>query len=410
ALALTLTPALAACPVGRPIPDADVAADGTPSYRVLENAPVAKPPPLDEVEAAGSVPLPQASASAVGSLESRLDRIDHAAQCEGGDGLSCVILGVALERGLAGLERDDAAARDAYRRACDAGDGLGCANYGVMLSRGIGGAREVERAREVHEAACEAGEARSCAHLGFMVQAGKGGEVDPEGSVAWLERACRGGSMLGCNNLGHAMLYGIGVAKDVWRARVAFTQACHKGYERACFRMAWTEAMECVAERPSACNNEIITEPAMMPLLEELCRSGASGDACAALGSYGEVGRFVVRAPDKARAMYQVGCDDLKSGWACMKYARMLVRGEGGEPDPDKAKERMAHACASEHVAACRELGLERIGGAFGVVEVERGVEDVRRACDAGMAMACRDLRVLCALGLEQGCEDKAQD
>jgi len=222
-----------------------------------------------------------------------------------------------------------------------------------------------------------------------------------------LGRACQGGSMLGCNNLGHAMLYGIGISKDVWRARQAFTEACHKGYERACFRMAWAEAMECVAERPSACNNEIVTEPAMMPILEELCRTGASGDACAALGSYGEVGRFVVRSPDKARAMYQVGCDDLKSGWACAKYARMLGRGEGGAPDPDAAKDRMSRACASGHVAACRELGLARIGGTYGMIEVSKGVEDVRRARDEGATMACRDLDVLCALGLNDGCDEE---
>lgn len=117
--------------------------------------------------------------------------------CDGGDGVSCFILGGQVEKGF-GVTADPARAAALFERSCAVGWARGCGTMGEFYREGEGVPVDLVRAMDNYAKACEGGDARSCASEGLMYRRGIG--VMPNEMVArqLLDRACQLGLRGAC--------------------------------------------------------------------------------------------------------------------------------------------------------------------------------------------------------------------
>ena len=185
------------------------------------------------------------------------------ASCEVGLARGCVELARLLEIGVGGApDRDRAIAL--AEQACGGGEPFGCAVHGELLAAS-GRAAE---GRAVLEQACAA-EPRACATLGGLdLRALSGGRPSPE-TVSVLQRACDGGSSRGCLSLAMALQAGEESDRFV-RTYRAWSLACQAGEAEGCTWQAWSlELGRGVMRDPDRARD----------LYERACRMGAK-QAC----------------------------------------------------------------------------------------------------------------------------------
>ena len=69
--------------------------------------------------------------------------------------------------------------------------------------------------------------------------------------------------------------------------------------------------------------------------------------------------REALRARDypAARGFYTTACDEHDDAASCFQLAQLLERGRGGPAEPERARELLLRACASDLQQACDQLG-----------------------------------------------------
>jgi len=116
--------------------------------------------------------------------------------CDGGDGVSCFMLGWQIVTGTVAAEPARAAAL--FERSCAAGWARGCGSLAEFYVHGQGVPVDLARAMECYEKACNGGDAPSCANAAVMYQRGMGVAPDETIAAQRIERACKLGLRSAC--------------------------------------------------------------------------------------------------------------------------------------------------------------------------------------------------------------------
>lgn len=113
--------------------------------------------------------------------------------CEGGDGQSCLALGVLLSLGEE-IEADPAGAEGAYQRACLLGFADGCrmaAEIAQYRYQRTGDLREAQALAEQLGTGCRVGDAEACTALGAILRSETLGASDPVSALTAFTEGCR---------------------------------------------------------------------------------------------------------------------------------------------------------------------------------------------------------------------------
>lgn len=153
--------------------------------------------------------------------------------CAQGSKEDCVVLGVYLQRGLAGTVSPQRAVSH-YAEGCDAGLESGCLYLGQMLMTGDGVEADPGAASEWLSRGCALGSADACAWAALPYHLGRGVEQDFERAARAYASACERGSSFGCIGMGKLHESGAGVPRNQEASRQYFAEACRLGARSYC--------------------------------------------------------------------------------------------------------------------------------------------------------------------------------
>ncbi len=258
-------------------------------------------------------------------------------QCDAGDGSAC-----GLMQAIDQLHRMKVDYSDAVQR-CAAGEDASCLEALVMRSTGATDDDDAKLARAELRKRCDAGEAARCQDLGFLYSQGIIVEVDLGRAAELYHRACAGDDSL-CGNYGRLYQEGRGVKQDRDQALELYTKACNADGEFA-------------------------------------------AHAC------GMAGNLLSEPPEpfdlaKARGFYAKACDG-GTQLACANLGQMLLDGDGGAADQQKAITLLTVACDLGDGYGCANLGRAYVDGLGVPVDVNRGAQLLGTACQLGVQPAC---------------------
>jgi TPR repeat protein len=191
--------------------------------------------------------------------------------------------------------------------------------------------------------------------------------------------ACSAGSAQSCDDLGVLLMEKAQTPAARAEAGRAFLRACDLGADAGCANFAIHQLFH----DPNG------TLPAS--LSERLDRGCASNDgrACYLEGFALEVGRGPARDPASALEHYLRGC---AAHWtdACSAAGKLALRGDAGAPDPVGAAASFRSACDDAEPKSCVQLALLYKSGRVPAPAQPRPEDLLQRACDLGLADACR--------------------
>lgn len=125
----------------------------------------------------------------VDALTKYVDVAALRAFASGGSARAMANLGFLLDRGMAGLARNDAEAAQWYRKSAEAGDAAGMAGLGVLFDTGrAGGAKDPVQAIQWYRKAADAGSVRGMQNLAAAYAEGRGGLEKNEVEALRLHR------------------------------------------------------------------------------------------------------------------------------------------------------------------------------------------------------------------------------
>lgn len=313
--------------------------------------------------------------------------------CDPADGRACLVEGMRYESAFGRGRSLEAAARH-YAAACDAGEALGCYNLGAMLYS-ADPEHNARRAHALYQKSCDGGEPKGCANLAYLES--KAGNT--EQAVTLYEQACDQGAMIGCTNLADMAQNGRGVPRDIGRAADLFERACWGGVSSACIRRAWLEGQQCL-DAPDGCAAPAKDERDAARQVGEVCEAGGSHWSCVAYGTHLDSGRLVKRDRDQARTLFEKACDD-GDAWGCERYGIALAEARGGPRDMEAAKVALEHSCGESFAAGCAGLAGFFLNDRR---KRPRGIELLKKACEAHEDSACNTLMFYCHSGEESAC------
>lgn len=258
------------------------------------------------------------------------------------------VLGVAYDRGIAGIPRDEDEALRLFQLSCDQDFSRGCSTVGSFFYAGQLVEQDYERAADLIRIACEDDIAQACFSLGGIYEEGKLGPPRLADAATLYGMACEMGLASPCSRLGKMYETGNGVAVDLPRAVELYRQACAAGNSAGC------------------------------------------GD----LGTMYISGKGVDLDETLAVELYQQACDG-GDALRCGILAYMYENGSAVSVDEILAAGLYQKACDGGHVPSCSNLGLMFDSGR-GVVEDDvRALELYKQACEAGFESGCTNAATL---------------
>lgn len=164
-----------------------------------------------------------------------------ASNCAGGDGQSCMILG--LGQAMGQVPGGEAAAQDSFERGCQLKSSTACENLGTALANGWKGAPDVSRAFGYQQEACDLGSRNGCFNLANYHLAGVGTAKDAaKGFTILRTRVCDIESgkkptdtddiiaqLKGCKMVGMMTVTGTGTAPNPTLGRTFLNFVCNVG-------------------------------------------------------------------------------------------------------------------------------------------------------------------------------------
>jgi hypothetical protein len=126
--------------------------------------------------------------------------------CEGGHSLSCIYLAGYYEKGE-GVDKNIPKSLELLEKACKAGDPIGCVKIADLFMGGVNLPKNLEKATQFYRKACESqGSAgwisEGCTKLGSLYESGNGIPKNLEEARALYKKACDGGNNTACGKLG----------------------------------------------------------------------------------------------------------------------------------------------------------------------------------------------------------------
>ena len=146
----------------------------------------ASPAPKPALAAADPWSAPAAPAPAAGGTTATED-------CKGQD---CAKLALGVMGG------DPANAAALFIKGCDGDDGISCAMAGVAFKEGKGVALDVKKGVSLYEKSCTLGYAKGCYNFALALANGDGVPADEARAVPILEKACTGKAWKACGSVG----------------------------------------------------------------------------------------------------------------------------------------------------------------------------------------------------------------
>lgn len=204
------------------------------------------------------------------------------------------------------------------------------------------------------EIGCENGHFLSCSALGLLYQDGRGVAHDDARAEALYEKACGGGAGVGCYNLG--LLH----ADEPERAKVEYERAA-AAYQRSCAagELAW----------------------------------------CMNLGVLYEKGHGVTADRAEAARIYRDACDR-GHGDSCGNLAALQGSGPEGPIDLPGTVALADRACGGGSAVACTVYAQLMLRGGPGLLlDKERVLDALRKACSGGVGYGCGVLGAVYGLG-----------
>ena len=225
----------------------------------------------------------------------------------------------AAREAAADYDRDGA--KSILTEACDTDDAAACRSLLAMLDNGYSDEDQVA-ARALAGQVCDNGDLLGCVTLWRYAQRGHGGDIDRPLMRESLTTACQGGIHSACIVAANMAINAEGGPQDTASAMNLFLGTCEQGNAASCveyahglFRADWDHG------RP-----EQKYDPLAM-----------------------------------ARDFYQRGCE-LGDVYGCTSFANMLVEGQGGDKDMDRARTLLAEACRIDIYQCGAQLEAEQPG------------------------------------------------
>ncbi|WP_373487587.1 tetratricopeptide repeat protein [Blastomonas sp.] len=281
---------------------------------------------------------------------------DWSNACIGGKPASCIQLAEAFETGLGDITPNMRIAVGYYLEGCKKGSGLACAEAATIIREGTAAYINLPLAHETARRGCE--ELRN--HDACSVQA-------------------------------LALYRGAGVAQDKPRALSLWDAACNAKADLGCRLKAGSLFNE---------SSDTADHTAALKLFTTACAAKAAW-GCAGLAYAHHMGRGTAADATKAASFARTSCEDGSGDktLGCALHARYLVY--SGDPKlAEKGSFMLTSTCMAGVAEACNdagEAGKRQLPGSK-LAQWEVPVS-FRQGCDAGLAVACRNLGILYADG-----------
>lgn len=361
--------------------------------------------------AAAATPQAEANFRAGQQAAMRSDRVtarrEFERACDGGHLYGCTMLATMVADGVGG-PADPRRARELFAKACvvniswsEASDAGACLMLGDMYAEGEGGPRQPARAAYLYARACDIGDGEACDGLAAMMMQEDLIPLNTDEMLVIIAGRtcltnefdyCEGLYELGAVNYSSASAYRTGLqtfkeahrlpaGTPLSRKKAMLTEACEDGVARACARAAWewkhgfqnmpVDHQQALTLYLRAC---VLGDGAGCDEVGDALRSGSAitksltdaADAyslacqvayppgCRSLAGMHRRGDIAADLP-LARALERFVCD---SGWGCVAYADMLIKGVGGAPDLARARQVLRAECDNKDFSsnACEVL------------------------------------------------------
>lgn len=227
--------------------------------------------------------------------------------------------------------------------------------------------------------ACERGAGGGC--FNAALNGLKLKSAEPAKAAALYQKGCDLDSEISCTNLGLMLLRGDGIEKDTARAMTLFTKGCDGGDPWGCLDFANQVTKSAPKDAFALFRKGCDMEP----------KDGAAG-ACAQLGIAYEAGIGTKRDLKQALHYYEQACE--QSAAACHALAVSYATGTTGlKKNPAKARELYQKGCDADNLASCTNLGIQELDGVGGPKDLDNAKVLLTRACDGGVASACKELK-----------------
>ncbi len=312
-----------------------------------------------------------------------------APRCQGGEPLSCVVVGWAAVLDDRGHYRPDApgaaTARAKFQAACKQGYPAGCTALGELAAEGVGQPADPAAAARLFDEGCKARDPWACYRLGLLARDGRGVERDPARAAGLFERACKADIPHACTALGGLLETGDGVPADGERALALYTAACKARYAGGCTELGRVYAEGRIAD-PS---------PAMARGFYSTACEAGDPRACFGMAELAEASGQGV---EEAVAIYQRACEAGEAA-ACGRLGRLWLDGRGVQADPERGLSMLQDACEKGDGASCGIIGARYESGKGLPMNLTRAVKMYQRACNLHDGDGCWSLALLYAVG-----------
>lgn len=218
----------------------------------------------------------------------------------------------------------------------------------------------------------------ACRDAGVLLQ-----QARDSAALPLLEKACSLGEGAGCRLAGIAHRHGqLGAVRDASASADWLERGCNLGDDRSCLQRGRWPAGDGLG-----CDTDA---------QQWYRRGGAESKAAWADQEAGCEGGD----PAKARSLWKEACDG-GSLEACRKYGYALVDGVGGHPSFEEGVAVFHRGCRAEppDLQACIDFGLTLMATGD-PVSGPKALAAFQKACDAGVAVGCRDVGVVLRDGL----------
>ena len=294
---------------------------------------------------------------------------------------------------LAGQAAQGAAQKRAYyARGCALGSVAACVEEGVVLYQSPPPLRDRRRASELFARGCAANLALACGNLSVY----QDWDLQDRGAaIVSARRACELGSREACWSLG-----ALSTVSDPVEARRSFERSCALGSVVGCGRLAAFRVL----------NDPPTVQPAAMEPLDRACAANDahSCDTHGVLLRDGVGGAGGPRDPVRARRSFARSCE-LRNAGACLNLGAMGFAAGTSQAEHVAALEFIQQGCDLGALRGCAAVGTELALGTNVPRDLPRAERSLRRACEGGHALGCRDLAVFIRDGVLPGGPQRAQ-
>lgn len=312
--------------------------------------------------------------------------VDPATACETGDARVCLSL---VEKELL-LEKPDLSRVVSWTRTgCDRGDLKACARLAWMYEWGVGVVPDQSRAFTLAKESCEKGNGDACDIAGDVAPI----TVDrTKVAYGFYVRGCDQGSSWACQGAGRMTKFGQGTHPDPARGQQLF----ERSYKLATAGCMANDAWECRVVGVALLRGDGAAKDstAGYAKLQRACDLG-SPEACGEVGEQLALGAAGVhKDPVQARKYLELGCNR-GSGVACLTLGIAYAYGLVGPVDIPKGFELAKYACENRSPRLCSVLGNFYRQGFGTPKDLALAGDYYKRACDAFDADGCAQLATM---------------